>query len=298
MGVNRPWDLAIMNLHQRIAAYDRKLTKTEQRLVEDMQARYPQGLLESATALARRVGTSASTVVRLLAKLGYDSYAQAQMQARAELTALLASPGERADAVSVDNPSAQACLRNALLHDQHNLETTFAAIDVAAFEAAVRLLTQRRARVHVLGLRQAAPLANHMALYLNLCLPDVKAMAASGPLFLEDQLLWLQPHDVLLAFTFRRYSVAAANAVKVFRERGGKVVLITDSAAAPAAAQAHHVLLPRTSSASPFDSHVAALSICNALLAAVALRRKKELAATLERGEALWDSQWIHPPAR
>jgi DNA-binding MurR/RpiR family transcriptional regulator len=43
---------------------------------------------------------------------------------------------------------------------------------------------------------------------------------------------------------------------------------------------------------------VAALSICNALLAAVALRRKKELAATLERGEALWDAQWIHPPAR
>jgi DNA-binding MurR/RpiR family transcriptional regulator len=58
------------------------------------------------------------------------------------------------------------------------------------------------------------------------------------------------------------------------------------------------VLLARTSSASPFDSYVAALSVCNALLAAVALRRKKELAATLQRGEALWDAQWIHPPAR
>lgn len=162
----------------------------------------------------------------------------------------------------------------------------------------MRLLTQRRARVHVLGLRQAAPLASHMALYLNLCLPGVRAMTSAGPLFLEDQLLWLDEQDVLLAFTFRRYSVAAANAVKVFRERGGKVVLVTDSAAAPAAAQAHHVLLARTSSASPFDSYVAALSVCNALLAAVALRRKKELAATLQRGEALWDAQWIHPPAR
>ena len=106
-----------MNLHQRIAAYDKKLTKTERLVVEDMQSRYPHGLLESATALARKVGTSASTVVRLLAKLGYDSYAQAQMQARAEVTAMLASPGERADAVSVDNPSAQACLQNlSLIH--------------------------------------------------------------------------------------------------------------------------------------------------------------------------------------
>ncbi|WZB75238.1 MurR/RpiR family transcriptional regulator [Achromobacter insuavis] len=286
-----------MNLHQRIAAYDRKLTKTEQRLVEDMQARYPQGLLESATALARQVGTSASTVVRLLAKLGYDSYAQAQMQARAELTALLASPGERADAVSVDNPSAQACLRNALLHDQHNLETTFAAIDVAAFEAAVRLLTQRRARVHVLGLRQAAPLANHMALYLNLCLPDVKAMAAPGPLFLEDQLLWLQPHDVLLAFTFRRYSVAAANAVKVFRERGGKVVLITDSAAAPAARR-HTTCcwLARR-------AHRRSIPMWRRCRSAMRCWRRWRCAvkgtgrdAGARRG--LWDSQWIHPPAR
>ena len=69
-----------MNLNQRIAGYGRKLSKTERLLVDEMLARYPQSLLESATALARAVGTSASTVVRLLAKLGYDSYAQAQTE--------------------------------------------------------------------------------------------------------------------------------------------------------------------------------------------------------------------------
>ena len=79
-----------MNLNQRIAGYGRKLSKTERLLVDEMLARYPQSLLESATALARAVGTSASTVVRLLAKLGYDS-AQAQTEARAEVTARLAS---------------------------------------------------------------------------------------------------------------------------------------------------------------------------------------------------------------
>ncbi|MCY1509875.1 SIS domain protein [compost metagenome] len=282
-----------MNLNQRIAGYGRKLSKTERLLVEEMQARYPQGLLESATALAKKVGTSASTVVRLLAKLGYESYAQAQMEARAEVTARLASPGERADAVGSDNSSARACLNNALLHDQHNLKETFASIDVAAFESAVRLLTQRKARVHVLGLRQAAPLASHVALYLNMCLPAVTPMAAAGPLSLEDQLLWIDDADVLLAFTFRRYSVAAAGAVKYFRQRGGKVVLVTDSASAPAAASAHHVLVARSSSASPFDSYTAAFSVCNALLAAVAQRRKQALGDALERGEELWDAQWI-----
>lgn len=282
-----------MNLNQRIAGYERKLSKTERLLVQEMQQRYPQSLLESATSLARHVGTSASTVVRLLAKLGYDSYAQAQTEARAEVTARLASPGERAGVVGADSHSARACLHNALLHDQHNLQATFAATDPAVFEAAVRALTQRRARVHVLGLRQAAPLAGYAALYLNLCLPGVRPLGAQGPLFLEDQLLWVDERDVLLAFTFRRYSVAAAKAVRLFRERGAKVVLITDSASAPAARWADQVLVAQCSSASPFDSYTAPLALCNALLAAVAQRCKQPLNETLARGEALWDDQWI-----
>ncbi|MBR8655229.1 MurR/RpiR family transcriptional regulator [Achromobacter sp. Marseille-Q0513] len=282
-----------MNLNQRIAGYGRKLSKTERLLVDEMLARYPQSLLESATALARAVGTSASTVVRLLAKLGYDSYAQAQTEARAEVSARLASPGERADAVGADGHGARACLHNALLHDQHNLQATFAAADPAVFEAAVRALTQRKARVHVLGLRQAAPLAGYAALYLNLCLPGVRPLATQGPLFLEDQLLWVDERDVLLAFTFRRYSVAAAKAVRVFRERGAKVVLITDSASAPAARWADQVLVAQCSSASPFDSYTAPMALCNALLAAVAQRCRQPLGEALARGEALWDEQWI-----
>ncbi|AUT47525.1 MurR/RpiR family transcriptional regulator [Achromobacter sp. AONIH1] len=282
-----------MNLNQRIAGYGRKLSKTERLLVDEMLARYPQSLLESATALARAVGTSASTVVRLLAKLGYDSYAQAQTEARAEVTARLASPGERADAMGADGHGARACLHNALLHDQHNLQATFSTVDPAVFEAAVRALTQRKARVHVLGLRQAAPLAGYAALYLNLCLPAVRPLATQGPLFLEDQLLWVDERDVLLAFTFRRYSVAAAKALRVFRERGAKVVLITDSASAPAARWADQVLVAQCSSASPFDSYTAPMALCNALLAAVAQRCRQPLGEALARGEALWDAQWI-----
>ena len=57
---------------------------------------------------------------------------------------------------------------------------------------------------------------------------------------------------------------------------------------------------PARHSDAPDERHAAQAAACpmGAMLAAVALRRKKELAATLERGEALWDSQWIHPPAR
>jgi DNA-binding MurR/RpiR family transcriptional regulator len=284
--------MATNNLNQRIASYGKKLTKSEQRLVLELQARHPQGLLESATGLARKVNTSASTVVRLLTKLGYESYAQAQMEARSEVTALLATPGTRADAMIGDDTSIRSCLDNVLLHDQHNLAATFAALDLAAFEATVRLLTQRKARVHLLGQRHGAPIASHLALHLNMCLPDVRLMASTAPLFVEDEMLWLGEHDVLLAPTFRRHSLAITRAARYFRDQGAKVVLMTDAPTAPPVASADHVLLVRTSSASPFDSYTAALSVSNALIMAVAQRRKKELGAALERGEALWAKHW------
>ncbi|SFB69583.1 transcriptional regulator, RpiR family [Polaromonas sp. OV174] len=281
-----------MTLNQRISSYGKKLTKSEQRLIDELQAHYPRGLLASATSLAQKVGTSASTVVRLLAKLGYESYAQAQMEARLEVTALLASPATRADAVINDDTSIRSCLANALLHDQHNLTATFASLDVAAFEAAVRLLTLRKVRVHVLGHRTGASMASHLALHLNMCLPDVRLMTSSSALPLEDQLLWIDEHDVLLTPTFRRHSLAIARAAKYFREKGAKVIVITDGPTAPAAASANHLLLVRTSSASPFDSYTAALSVCNALITAVAQRCKKEMGAALERGDALWERHW------
>ena len=281
-----------MNLNQRIAGYGRKLTRSEQRLIDELQTRYPQGLLESATSLAKKVGTSASTVVRLLAKLGYPSYADAQIEARSEVTARLSSPATRADAVIADDTSVRTCLANALLHDQHNLASTFAALDVAAFEGAVRMLTHCKARVHVTGQRHAAALAGHLTLHLNMCLPDVRPMNGGGPLLMEDQLLWIGEHDVLLALTFRRHGLATARAARYFREKGAKVIVITDGPSVAAASAADHVMLVRTSSASPFDSYTAALSLCNALVTAVVQRRKKELGAALERGDALWEQHW------
>lgn len=281
-----------MNLNQRIAGYRRKLTPSELLLIESLQTRYPQGLLESATSLAASVGTSASTVVRLLAKLGYASYAEAQMEARTEVTTRLASPMLRASAGIVDDLSTRACLQNALLHDQRNLATTFAGIDEAAFEQAVRLLTAARARVHVLGQRHGAMLAGHLALHLNLCLPDVRALTSTGPLPIEDQMLRVDAHDVLLLVTMRRHALAIARAARHFRDQGAQVIAITDSPAAEVAQMADPCFIVHTSSASPFDSYTAALSLCNALVTAVGQRRRKELAVGLERAEALARPHW------
>ena len=102
-------------------------------------------MLESATALAARNGTSASTVVRLFAKLGYASYAEAQREARAEVTALLQTAGSAPPSPSEQSAACSNAWTTPLLHDQHNLSATREGLNLAAFEAMATCLGKTRA---------------------------------------------------------------------------------------------------------------------------------------------------------
>ena len=133
-----------MNLNQRIAGYGRKLSKTERLLVDEMLARYPQSLLESATALAGRWAPALDRGAPARQAGLRQLCAGADRGARGSHRP--AGLAERADAMGADGHGARACLHNALLHDQHNLQATFSTVDPAVFEAAVRADATQGAR--------------------------------------------------------------------------------------------------------------------------------------------------------
>lgn len=274
-------------LTARLARQNAELTGSERALAEALERDYPHALLESATALAARNGTSASTVVRLFSKLGYASYAEAQREARTEVTAMLQTAGQRAPATIGTQRSLQQCVDDALVHDQNNIISTRDGLDMAAFEAMAHRLAQGTGRVYVLAQINSAPVGAWLALHLNMCRPGVQELGA-GAVDTTDQLLWIQPDDVLLAFTIRRYASGPVKVAQRFREAGAQVFAITDTPAAPLARHAHRHIQVRTSNASPFDSYTAAFFACNALVSAVAQLRRAAVSEALARRDALW----------
>lgn len=278
-----------LTLLDRLAREAATLTALERTLADALARGYPHVLLESATALAARHGTSASTVVRLFAKLGYATYADAQREARESVTAALPTAGQRAPATLGGKRSLRACLDDALRHDQHNLAATHESLDLASFEAIVRLVAGSRGRLFVLAQKNSAPVAAWLALHLNMCRPGVHELG-SGSVPATDAMLWVQPEDVLLAFSVRRYSSAPVSVARAFRERGAQVVAVCDSPAAPLVPLAQHHLLVRTANASPFDSYTAAFFLCNALVSAVAQLRQPAVIEALQRRDALWQA--------
>ena len=290
-------------LTERLARQSAELTASERALAEALGRDYPHALLESATALAARNGTSASTVVRLFAKLGYASYSEAQREARGEVTALLQTAGQRAPVTIGTERSLPQCVDDALLHDQHNITATRDSLDMVAFEAMARRIAQTEGRIFVLAQINSAPVAAWLAVHLNMCRPGVHELGA-GAVAATDQLLWVQPEDTLLVFSIRRYASGPVKVAQRFRDAGAHVLAITDSPAAPLAALAQHLVQVRTSNASPFDSYTAAFFVCNALVSAVAQLRHAQVSEALKRRDTLWkdveDQQLIvaAPPVR
>ena len=272
-------------LPERLARHT--LTASERNLADALRRNYPHALLESATALAARTGTSASTVVRMFAKLGYASYAEAQREARGEVTALLQTAGQRAAVTIAADRSLQQCVDDALLHDQHNIAATRESLDMRAFEGMARRLAEGKGRVYVMALINSAPVGAWLALHLNMCRPGVQELGA-GAVTPVDQMLWIQPEDTLLAFTIRRYANGPVKVAQRFRELGAKVLAIVDSPNAPLTRHANQVLQVRISNASPFDSYTAAFFLANALVSAVAQLRSDAVSATLSRRDSLW----------
>ncbi len=277
-----------MTLMERLETAQANFTARDQDIAHYLARNYPQAILQSASAIARTTGISAATVVRFFAKLGYDSFAQAQDEIRREVATKLNSPVDRIGLV--DDPSASTAefLARHLAAETDNLKATFGQVDPAAFDAVVAALLAARGRIYVIGEKDSYAIAYFIFSHLNLCRRDV-VLLETGQAMLADRLLWVRPEDLLICVSIRRYSPNGLKVSAHFQQLGAPVVALTDSPLSPLVPLARHRLIVETVSVSVFDSFTALMSLAGALVGVAARRSRDTLPATLKRGQELWN---------
>ncbi len=239
---------------------------TERRVAMRLLADYPIAGLGSASELARNVGVSAPTVLRLVSRLGFSSYAQFQAQLREELAAQLSPPLSKVPVDAIQAPAdswrafAQAVMAN--------VSETFEHIASAEVEQITRLLADPRLRVHLVGGRFTDALARYLSVQLRILRPGVNHLQDQEANWL-DQLLDMGARDVLLIFDIRRYQTSLLRLAMRAAERGTRIVLITDQWLSPVSKVARHVLPVRVAVPSMWDSNAAMMAVVEALLAAL-----------------------------
>lgn len=266
-------------------------SKGQRRISQYIVEAYDKAAFMTASKLGKTVGVSESTVVRFAVELGYNGYPEMQ-KAMQEMVMNRLTSVQRME-IANDRIGKEDVLTKVLQADADKIRQTSETISRDHFNAAVEALVRAR-RIYVLGVRSSATLAQFAGYYMNYMFDNVHVITASGPGEMFERLVGVTAEDVVLAFSFPRYSSATIKAAQYCRNIGATVVGVTNSALSPLAQHCDHVLLAKSDMVSLVDSLVAPLSVVNALLVALASAREREMEKSFEILERVWEEYNVY----
>ena len=268
-----------------------EFSKGQKLIANFMLQHYEKAAYMTAAKLGDVVGVSESTVVRFAIELGFDGYPKLQKELKELIKNKLTSM-QRME-VAEDRISEDNVLKSVLQSDMEKIKMTMEELDVNEFNAAVETILGAK-RLYILGVRSAAPLASFMGFYFNLLFDNIRLVHTTSVSEMFEQIVRVGEGDVVIGISFPRYSKRTIKAMEFVKSQGASVVAITDSNNSPLAQVAHHSLVARSDMASFVDSLVAPLSLINALIVAIGMRRKDEIMGTLEKLETIWDEYQVY----
>lgn len=266
-------------------------SKGQKQIARFILEHYDKAAFMTASRLGVTVGVSESTVVRFATELGYDGYPHLQRALQEMIRNKLTSV-QRME-VAGDRMGGRDVLQTVLHADTDMIRVTLDEIDRGAFQGAVDALMGAK-RIYILGVRSSSALASFLGFYFNLLFENVTLVHTNSVSEIFEQVLRVGPGDVLFGISFPRYSKRTLSAMKYARDRGARVIALTDSQLSPLARVADHVLLARSDMASFVDSLVAPLSVINALIVAVGMSRRDEIEHTFNKLERIWEEYDVY----
>ncbi len=279
------------NLIAHIAEHMAGFSKGQRRIAAYILEHYDTAAFMTAYKLGETVGVSESTVVRFAAEIGFEGYPQLQ-KAIQELIRSKLTTVQRVE-VTRARMADDEVLEGVMAYDISNIRQTLEELPREVFYAAVDAIVGAR-KVYIFGAGSCRALANFVAYYLKLLLPDTHLLFTSSETEILEELVHINEQDAIIGLSFPRYSSKAVKTMHFAHSRGARVVAITDSRLSPIAEYANYLLLAHSDMATIVDSLVAPLSIINALIVAISLRRMEANRPVLDELEQLWQKYEIY----
>ena len=239
-----------------------KFSKGQKRLADYIKENYDKAAFLTAAKMGEAVGVSESTVVRFATQLGYKGYPEFQ-KALGELVRTKLNSIQRME-VTYGRIDRSEILATVLQSDIEKIKQTLESVDNHAFELAVDTILAAK-KVYVIGIRSCAPLAKFLTFYLNLICEDVVEVDTNSSSEIFEQLIRIGEEDV-----------------------------ITDSVNSPMNLYSSCNLIAKSDMASIVDSLVAPLSVINALVVALCMKKQDDVIETLETLEDIWDEYQVY----
>ena len=267
-----------------------RLSKGQKLIAEYILKNYDKAAFMTAAKLGVSVGVSESTVVRFANELGFSGYPKLQ-KALQELIKNKLTTVQRLELSNgfISNGDA---LKGVLKADMEYIRATLEKINNNTFEQVLNSIFNAN-NIYIIGLRSSTAIAEFLGFYLNVILQNVR-MVSYGISDIFEQMINVKEGDLVIGIGFPRYAAKTIDALDFAKNRGADVVAITDSLLSPLASKADYTLIAQSNMASFVDSLVAPLSVVNALIIAVGMREKENIAKTFNNLEDIWQEYNVY----
>lgn len=270
-----------------------ELSKGQKKLANFILENYDKSVFITASKLGEIAGVSESTVVRFAMELGFDGYPKLQSELEILIkTELNAIKRMKVSAEQMAR-SNKDILTTVLEKDAERIKSTINGIDKVIFEDAVNKILSAK-KVYIVGVRSANSLSSFLAFYLNLMIDNVVYVNSSTATETFEQIFRIDEGDVFIGISFPRYSRRTIKAMEYAYYKKATTIAITDSEYSPLTDFSTNSLIARSDMISFMDSLVAPLSVINALLVAISVKKKDEMITTLEKLENIWGEYQVY----
>ena len=283
--------MAEYDVFTRINEHYAKMSKGHKAIADYISEHFDQAVFMTAAKLGETLGISESTVVRFAAGIGYDGYPKFQKALESCVQGKL-NGIQKMDA-KYGRSSQSEILTSVLTADIEKIQDTIDNLDPAAFESAVATILEAET-IYIMGLRSNEPLAAFLHFYLNMIRGKVFLLNTTSVSETFEQMIHIGPKDCFIGISFPRYSMRTLKAMEFANNRSAKVITLTDSVHSPMNLYSSCNLIADSDMASIVDSLVAPLSVINALIVALCMKKQRDVAKTLEMLEGIWDEYQVY----
>jgi len=239
--------------------------------------------LEKIQDVAERCGVQPSAIVRFAKHFGFSGWTELQKVFRDGLSQQIA-PGR----------NYQARIRDFIDHAQGRLTSADIAaefiggaiagmrelqrgVHASTLDAAVELLAHAPS-IWVAGARRSFPAASYLTYALQHADKPIHLVTGVGAMH-EGQLRGLREGDVMVAISYAPYAEETVLAARLARERGARLIAITDSRMSPLGPDADVTLFVSESSTFGFRSLTNTMALVQSLFIALAYRLELDMPA-------------------
>ncbi len=258
---------------KRIARTYSGLSTSHKRIADFVLGSPAESAMMTIEELANACRVSIATANRFAKALGFEGFAEFRAH-QTEAVRLALAPVEKLKAGRDGSVTGFDIITSGLRQDVTNLEKTLEMLTQERCEKAVALILEAE-RIFTYG----AGISYHVAGILThglepFCRGNVSMIGATGG---ENAALRRLVHaggnDLVILVSFPRYATETVELLGVAKERGTRILCITDRPASPLAGPADVVLYAQTERHLLPNSGAAAFALVDGLAAAVANRR-------------------------